>query len=63
MLNGTTPPAWVLQMVMPASAGVVNGALAAQMGEVRGVSVLPDQNLDVAFEGAENTQNDAATPI
>ena len=63
MLNGTTPPVWVLQMVMPASAGVVNGATAAQMGEVRGVSVLSNQNIDVAFAGAANTQNDAATPI
>ena len=29
ILNGTTPPAWVLQKVMLASAGVENGATAA----------------------------------
>ena len=62
-LDGTTPPAGVLQMVMPASAGVVNEPTAAQMGEVRGVQILPNQSLDVAFAGAANTQNDAATPI
>ena len=63
MHDGTTPLAWVLQLVMPPNASPVDGPTAAQMGEVRGVSTLPKLNLDVAFEGAATSQTDAATPI
>ena len=55
MLDGTTSPAWVLQMVMPGSTRPVDGPTAAQFGEVRGASTLPKQNLNVAFQGAANT--------
>ena len=34
MLDGTTPPAWVHQLVMPASARPVDGPTAAKMGEL-----------------------------
>ena len=45
MLNITTPPTWVLELVLPGSKKTVSGPSDKQIAEVRGVP-SPQQNLD-----------------
>ena len=53
MLDGTTPPAWVLELVLPGSRKPVSGPSDKRMEEVRGAP-QPQQNLDVVFERVQN---------
>ena len=59
MLDGTTPPAWVLELVLP-GATRPRGVQESQIQEVSGGS-LP-QNLDVVFQGVQSALP-PATPI
>ena len=61
MLDGTTPPAWVLEMVLPDSRKPVSGPSDEKVDEVRGVP-QPQQNLDVVFELVQHPTT-LATPI
>ena len=61
MLDGTTPPAWVLEVVLPGSRKPVSGPSDKKMEEVRGAP-QPQQNLDVVFEHVQNPTT-IATPI
>ena len=60
MLDGTTPPAWVMELVLPRSSRPATGPSKEQVEEVRGDS-LP-QNLDVVFERVQGPPT-PATPI
>ena len=59
MLDGTTPPAWVLELVLPGSRKTVSGPSDKQIAKVRGVQA-PQQNLDVVFERVQNPPTPAA---
>ena len=61
MLDGTTPPAWVLEMVLPDSRKPVSGPSDEKVDEVREVP-QPQQNLDVVFERVQHSTT-LATPI
>ena len=61
MHDGTTPPAWVSELVLPDSRKTVSGPSDRQITEVRGVP-SPQQNLDAVFERAQNPPT-PATPI
>ena len=61
MLDGTTPPAWVLEMVLPDSRKHVSGPFDVKVDEVRGVP-QPQQNLDVVFERVQHPTT-LATPL
>lgn len=64
MLDGTTPLGWVLQMVMPESTRPVDVPRTAQFGEARGVCLnVAKTNSRRSFQGATNSQTDAAIPI
>ena len=60
MLDGTTPPACVLELVLPGSRKPVSGPSDKRMEEVR--APQPQQNLDVVFERVQNPTT-LATPI
>ena len=60
-LDGTTPPAWVLEMVLPDSRKPVSGPSDKKVEEVRGAP-QPQQNLDVVFERVQHPTT-LATPI
>ena len=53
VLDVTTPPAWVMELVLPSSRKPVGAASDKQMEEVRGAP-QPEQNLDVVFERVQN---------
>ena len=59
MLDDTTPPAWVLEMVLPDSRKPVSGPSDKKIEEVRGAP-QPQQNLDVVFERVQNPTTLAA---
>ena len=61
MLDGTTSPAWVLEMVLPDRWKPVSALSDKKVDEVRGVS-QPQQNLDVVFERVQHPTT-LATPI
>ena len=61
MLDGTTPPAWVLEMVLPDSRKPVSGPSDKNVDEVRGVP-QPQQNLDVVIERVQHPTT-LVTPI
>ena len=61
MLDGTTLPAWVLELVLPGSRKPVSGPSDKNMEEVRGAP-QPQQNLDVVFELVQDPTT-LATPI
>ena len=60
MLDGTTPPAWVMELVLPGSSRPAAGPSKEQVQEVRGDS-LP-QNLDVVFERVQGPPT-PTTPV
>ena len=53
MLDGTTPPAWVLEMMLPDSRKPVSGSSDKKVDEVRGVP-QPQKNLDVVFKRVQH---------
>ena len=53
MLDGTTPPAWVLDMVLPDRRKPVSGPSDKKVEEVRGAP-QPQKNLDVVFARVQN---------
>ena len=61
MLNGTTPPAWVLEPVLPSGWKPVSKRSDKQMQEVRGAP-HPQQNHDVVFERVQSPTT-LVTPI
>ena len=61
VLHGTTPPAWVLEMVLPDSRNHVSGPSDVKVDEVRGVP-QPQQNLNVVFERVQHPTT-LATPV
>ena len=61
MLDGTTPSAWVLELVLPGSRKPASGPSDKQMEEVRGAP-QPQQNLDVVFERVQIPMT-PATPV
>ena len=61
MLDGTTPPAWVLELVLPGIKKTVSGPSDKQIAEVRGAP-SPQENLDVLFERVQHPPT-PATPI
>ena len=61
MLDGTTPPAWVFDLVLPGSRKPLSGPFDKQTEEVRRAP-QPQQNLDVVFERVQNPTT-PATPI
>ena len=53
MLDGTTAPAWVLEMLLPDSRKHLSGSSDVKVDEVRGVP-QPQQNLDVVFKRVQH---------
>lgn len=61
MLEGTTPPKWVMKLVLPAPTRPAGGPTERQIGEVKGVPNTLQQKLDVAFQGVERSTIQAST--